>query len=200
MHPPARAEAPLVSSGDRDGIPLVDLLDRLLEKGVAASGDLVLSVAGVDLVWLSLRAVLKGIDGREAGVPASASREARVSGSAISATPRSTERVRPVARPLRSRAGADRREGEPASRLGIDQEDVDRGLVQLVLTVVELLRELMERQALRRAEGPGLSDGEVEQLGLALMRLDERMGDLKAHFGLSDADVHPRLRAVAEVS
>src|SRR5579862_6842981 len=174
---------------DRGDVPLVDLLDRLLETGVAASGDIVLSVAGIDLVWLSLRAVLKGIDGAEADLPL-----------ARGATPRAVTGQGDSGRDDYARGPRDRDRDTRARRLGIDQSDVDRGLVQLVLTVVELLKELMERQAVRRAEGPGLSDQAVEELGLALMRLDERMQGLKAHFGLTDDDVRPRLRALAEVS
>lgn len=204
MSVPAPTGAPpLPELGDRGDVPLVDLLDRLLEKGVAASGDVVLSVAGVDLVWLSLRAVLKGIDGREKSRRASVGTDAGASSTPIErvgappVNPRNVERTL-EASPARRRTGDAAPTGPP--RLGIDQEDVDRGLVQLVLTVVDLLRELMERQALRRAEGPDMSDCEVEQLGVALMRLDERMRDLKAHFGFSDTDLRPHLRDVTAVS
>jgi hypothetical protein len=71
-----------------------------------------------------------------------------------------------------------------------DRDDVARGLAQLVLTLVELLRELMERQAIRRVESGGLSDEQVERLGQALMALEERMDELKEHFGLSDEDLN----------
>ena len=75
-------------------------------------------------------------------------------------------------------------------RLQTDPATVERDLVKLVLTLVELIRQLMERQAIRRVEGGGLSDDQVEQLGLALMRLDEAMGRLKDHFGLDDRDLN----------
>jgi hypothetical protein len=74
-------------------------------------------------------------------------------------------------------------------RLDADPESVERGLAQLVLTLVELLRQLMERQALRRMEGETLTDEEVERLGLALLRLSERMDELKGVFGLTDDDL-----------
>jgi Gas vesicle protein K len=61
---------------------------------------------------------------------------------------------------------------------------------RLLLTLVELVRQLMERQALRRVEGGGLSGEQVEQLGLALLRLDEAMTRLKDHFGLDDNDLN----------
>jgi Gas vesicle protein K len=71
-----------------------------------------------------------------------------------------------------------------------DGEDVGRGLAQLVLTVVELLRQLMERQALRRVEAGGLTDDQIERLGQTLMALEQRMSELKQDFGLTDEDLN----------
>lgn len=75
-------------------------------------------------------------------------------------------------------------------RIDADPERVERGLAQLVLTLVEMLRQLMERQALRRIDGGRLSDDEVERLGLAFMKLDARMDELKNEFGLEDGDLN----------
>jgi Gas vesicle protein K len=75
-------------------------------------------------------------------------------------------------------------------RIDADPERVERGLAQLVLTLIELLRQLMERQAVRRIDHGSLDDDEVERLGLAFMRLDERMDELKHEFGLDDADLN----------
>lgn len=69
-------------------------------------------------------------------------------------------------------------------------EDVQRGLAQLVLTLVEVLRELMERQALRRMERGTLTDDEVERLGATFLALRERMDELKDVFGLTDEDLN----------
>jgi hypothetical protein len=74
-----------------------------------------------------------------------------------------------------------------------DRDDVAQGLAQLVLTLIELLRELMERQAIRRVEAGGLSEEQVERLGQALMALETRMDELKEHFGLSDEDLNLNL-------
>jgi hypothetical protein len=76
-----------------------------------------------------------------------------------------------------------------SQRLNADPEHVERGLAGLVLTIVDLLRELMERQALRRMEAGSLSDEEVERLGVAFMKLSERMDELKEEFGLTDKDL-----------
>ena len=75
-------------------------------------------------------------------------------------------------------------------RIDADPERVERGLAQLVLTLIELLRQLMERQAVRRIDHGSLTDDEVERLGLAFMRLDERMEELKREFGLEDRDLN----------
>jgi hypothetical protein len=74
-----------------------------------------------------------------------------------------------------------------------DRDDVAHGLAGLVLTLVELLRQLMERQAIRRVEAGSLSDEEIERLGQALMALEQRMEDLKAEFGLTDEDLNLNL-------
>src|SRR5688572_27888150 len=76
------------------------------------------------------------------------------------------------------------------SRVNADPENVEKGLAQLVLTLVELLRQLMERQAVRRMEGGTLTDEEVERLGTTFMLLQRRMQELKKSFGLEDADLN----------
>ena len=71
-----------------------------------------------------------------------------------------------------------------------DPRSAERGLAALVLTVVELLRQLMERQALRRVEEGSVTDEQAERLGYTLMRLDERMTELLEHFGLEPEDLN----------
>jgi hypothetical protein len=82
--------------------------------------------------------------------------------------------------------------GRPARRRRIDAdpESVERGLVSLVLTIVELLRQLMERQALRRVEQGSLTDEQVENVGRTLMALEDRMTELRDHFGLAPEDLN----------
>jgi actin-like ATPase involved in cell morphogenesis len=75
-------------------------------------------------------------------------------------------------------------------RINIDAQSVEQGLAKLVLTLIELIRRLLEKQAIRRMEGGDLSPGQVEDLGLALMKLEEKMKELKAQFGLADEDLN----------
>jgi CRISPR/Cas system-associated endonuclease Cas1 len=75
-------------------------------------------------------------------------------------------------------------------RIAADPEHVERGLAQLVLTIIELLRRLMERQAIRRVEEGGLSEEQIERLGQALMLLERRMDELIEQFGLAAEDLN----------
>jgi hypothetical protein len=75
------------------------------------------------------------------------------------------------------------------SRIDVDPKSVDQGLAKLVLTVIEFIRRLLEKQAIRRMESEGLTPEEVEQMGLALMRLEEKLEELKAQFGLAGEDL-----------
>ncbi|WP_455362566.1 gas vesicle protein K [Streptomyces sp. SYSU K21746] len=77
-----------------------------------------------------------------------------------------------------------------SSRLDLDSEQMGRDLVALVLTVVELLRQLMERQAIRRVEQGDLSDEQVDEIGTTLMLLDQRMTELCDQHGLRLEDLN----------
>jgi hypothetical protein len=77
-----------------------------------------------------------------------------------------------------------------SGRIEADPENVERGLAQLVLTIVELLRQIVERQAIRRVEAGNLDEETVERLGRTLMALESRMDELKQTFGLSDEDLN----------
>lgn len=74
-------------------------------------------------------------------------------------------------------------------RINADPEKVENGLARLALTLIELLRKVLEHQAVRRMEGGSLTDEEVERLGLALLKLSERMDELKQTFDLTDEDL-----------
>lgn len=75
-------------------------------------------------------------------------------------------------------------------RINSDAESVERDLVKLVLTIVELVRQLMERQALRRVDQGDLTAEQIEGLGTGLMRLEEAMTDLRERFDLSAEDLN----------
>jgi NTP pyrophosphatase (non-canonical NTP hydrolase) len=127
---------------------LVDLLDRLVDTGVAAGGDVTISVAGIDLIALRLKALLASVG---------------------------TEGADDLAFPRRERRRP--RRAVPA-RIETDENSLQRGLAQLVLMLVEILGELLERQAVRRMAAGSLDDEEAEKLGAAFIALHKRVDEL----------------------
>jgi hypothetical protein len=93
----------------------------------------------------------------------------------------------------------DRIEASLSRRVSADPEGLEKGLAQLVLTIIELLRQLMERQAVRRVEGGSLSETEIERLGQTFMALAERMDELKEAFGLEDQDLNLNLGPLGDL-
>ncbi|GAA4206567.1 hypothetical protein GCM10022252_68880 [Streptosporangium oxazolinicum] len=123
----------------------------------------------------------------------------RLPGDPRARDPRGTrERPRPTARRFKvtrtAPPGAAGNARGPARavrwRVNTDPEAVERDLTRLVLTLVELIRQLVERQCVRRMDQGDLSDEQVEVLGMALMRLEEAMTELCEHFGLSPSDLN----------
>ena len=181
---------------------VLELLDRVLNTGVVLVGDVTITVADIELIYLRLQLMLSSAEtARQAGWLAV--------GPHLRQTDESVSLRRLRARPRRkspmahwdtlfpddqpdAAAGAGRRQPGPRlpSQIRIDPENVRNGLVQLVLTLIELLRELLERQALRRIDGGSLTAEEIERLGLTFLRLSEEMDRLKQQFGLTDDDLN----------
>ncbi|MBI2358357.1 MAG: gas vesicle protein K [Deltaproteobacteria bacterium] len=79
--------------------------------------------------------------------------------------------------------------GRQAARLNLEAEKVEQGLAKLVLSLIELIRQLLERQAIHRMDAGSLSPEEAERLGTTLMKLEKRMQELKEHFGIDDLNL-----------
>lgn len=75
-------------------------------------------------------------------------------------------------------------------RVSADPDVVENGLARLVLSIIELIRRLLEKQALRRMDNGNLTEEEIERLGSALMKLEEKMEEMKGVFGLSGDDLN----------
>jgi hypothetical protein len=177
-------------------IELAEVLSHVLDKGVVLRGEVMLAVADVDLVRLDLGLLLTAVESviRKSGDPGARA-------PALGAQPRSPAELPSgstmesqvvdalhapsdaVVAPLETVA-----EGLPP-RLNTDPDKVENGLAKLVLTLIEVLRKVLEHQAVRRMEGGHLSDAEIERLGVALLRLNDRMQDMKGIFGLTDEDL-----------
>ena len=209
---------------------LLDLLDRLLNTGVVVDGEILLTVADIDLVYLGLKCVLASVETLEKSSSGKPPRETykrsdRTGGpeagdlsceveerpshvplqedKAPSSAEEKTQvmetkqdfRETPFFENPQAQTTQASQVSPQASRnkIKVDPEKVEKGLVKLVLTVVELLRKLMERQAIRRMEGGRLGRGKIEELGNAFLRLDEKMEELKKFFGLKDEDLNLEL-------
>jgi hypothetical protein len=178
-------------------IELAEVLSHVLDKGVVLRGEVMLAVADVDLIRLDLGLLLSAVETamRRSGDPGSRepalgaakprSRPELPSGSTMESQVVESLHAPSdaVVAPLETVA-----EGLPP-RLNTDPDKVENGLAKLVLTLIEVLRKVLEHQAVRRMEGGHLSDAEIERLGVALLRLNDRMQDMKGIFGLTDEDL-----------
>lgn len=188
---------------------VLDAVDRLLGRGAVLGGDLTLSLAGVDLIVLDLRLLLAAVETIE---QASCRRRARRPAVArVEPFPEDAARAarsRPEAEPLCGAEPANVVVGapaparqdptspaDPARRLELDPGSAERGVARLVLTVIDFIRQLLERQAIRRMEGGLVDDVAVERMGAALIALEQRVLELKDVFGLAgeelDLDLGP---------
>jgi hypothetical protein len=187
-----------VSAGDIFGderLELSELLGHVLDKGVVLKGEVMLAVADIDLIRLDLGLLLTAVQtALDREVPRTSAQTLSVGGSVpVSAASGSTMESQVVdalhapretgITPLETVA-----ENLPP-RLNTDPDKVENGLAKLVLTLIEVLRKVLEHQAVRRMEGGHLTDAEVEKLGVALLRLNDRMQDMKGIFGLADEDL-----------
>ncbi len=84
-------------------------------------------------------------------------------------------------------------------RINADPERVEQGLARLVLTLIDLLRRLLEKQAVRRIEAGTLTPEEIERMGVTFLRLEQKMGELRAHFGLSQEDLNLSLGPLGDL-
>lgn len=84
-------------------------------------------------------------------------------------------------------------------RINADEQNVEQGLAKLVLTLIEFIRQLLEKQAVRRMENGSLTDEEIERLGETFIKLDEKMAELKATFDLQDEDLNLNLGPLGDL-
>ena len=188
-------------------IALVDVVNGLLDKGTVINGQATVSLAGVDLVHVALNLLVTSVEtlrqstapplnnpsGPPSPLPAprspSPAHEAGSAGafSSVAVLPPPFERWSEPHPPaggglLMADSASVPQPQTPAER--------DQGLAGLVLALVELIRQLLERQAVRRMEGGALTEDEVERMGRALMELNGKMKELFTIFGLDETDVN----------
>ena len=162
-----------------DNVALVDVLDKVIEKGVVINGDIVIRVADIDLVYLGLRLILTSVSKLE-----------EVSGKKLSckekeATPEDIAYLQKLQREIRKAE-----ENIPKIIDASDPKKTEQGLAQLVLTLLELIRKLMEKEAYRRVKKGTLSSIEIQKLGLSLKAVQKKIKEVQAIFGIDDEDLN----------
>ena len=213
-HPRLNSNTTSKQIAENQHFTILELLDRLLDKGVVVKGEVLLSVADIDLVYLNLglllssvktveKAARKGNNGKttliswetstqgefldepqiEFGKEVSESKGGNGETAAMALPSIIDHGLQPIFKP----------------KTNIDPKNVEKGLTKLVLTLVDLIRKLMEKQAVRRMEGGFLTAGEIERMGNAFLLLDEKMEQLKKVFGLKDEDLNLDLGPLGEL-
>ncbi|MES2358762.1 MAG: gas vesicle protein GvpJ [Gemmatimonadota bacterium] len=204
-----RVGQPATLLGD-EPLDLSDLLNTVLDRGAVVHGEVTIAVADVDLIKLNIGLLLQAVATAEQRMRAPPEPSRSIAGS-FGSIPRTAapilaraergdreppalvEREQPTGQSLNSVA-----QGLP-ERINADAAGPETGLARLVLTLIEVLRKVLEHQAVRRMEGGRLTDEEVERLGLALAKLNDRMSELKRVFGLSEEDLQIDLGPLGRV-
>jgi len=188
-------------------VSLCEALDRVLNTGVVALGEVTLSVADVDLIYLGLQLVVTSIEsGRELtpanagpqlgpdspGGPPLAPGEQRPPSQAARRPPVAALPLPPAGQTVALPSGALGEGTElmagAVAKAGSNREK--NGLGQLVLTLMKVLHELLKRQALRRIEGGALTPVQTERLGVTLMNQAREIERLRKDFGLAEEDLN----------
>jgi hypothetical protein len=164
---------------NNDNVTLVDALDKVLEKGAVVNGDIVIRVADVDLVFLGLRLILTSISKAE-----------EVSGKSFSNpdkefTPEDIEYIKRLQREIKKAE-----ENIPKLINANSPKETEQGLAKLVLTLVELIRRLMEKEAFRRVKRGMLSPVEIQKLGLSLKAVKKKIKEIQAIFDIDDEELN----------
>lgn len=180
-------------SGPQRDLSLSEALDRMLHRGVSAQGNLTIGLADVDLIFLDIRLLLGAVDSIwPDGAPTQSIIEPKLPPGPVappdahteSLAPRSASRADPIQLPRDDRPmSAIERKPEGSGRSTAD------GLLRLVLTLVRVLHDVLERQAVRRMEGGRLSDAQIERLGAALFAQAQEITRLQRQFGFSEREL-----------
>jgi len=166
-------------------VTLLDALDKVLEKGVVINGDVAIRVADVDLIYLGLRILLTSIskaeemsgkNWRSFGTDYHPSREP---------TKKELEYIAKLEREIRKAEA-----NIPQLIDAKNPKETEQGVAKLVLTLVELLRRLMEREVVRRISRGSLSNIEIQKLGMTFKALEKKIEELKVVFGIEDEELN----------
>lgn len=155
-------------------IALVDAVDRVLEKGAYIGGDLILQIADIDLIYVSLRLVITSVSAEERRGGKRFGKKSVDPGKDEAYVKKMEGKIREIEKNINSLIA------KP------ETQEAEAGLSKLVLTLVELIRQLMEREAIRRVETGNLTEAEIEKIGLTFKALEKKIEELKLVFGIKD--------------
>ena len=181
----ARADAARIQSQS-----LLDVIDNVIDKGLAVDAEIVLGLADIDLIYLRVGALLAAADRVFCQPP-----KQRRKVAAPSRLPSSAPQLSTGVAPGRTRADStivarDLGSLSSASPAALAPDDTSRSVIRLVLTLVEFVRQLLERQAVRRVREQTLNAEEIERLGMALMRLEVTVHELADRHGIDTSDLN----------
>jgi len=161
-----------------DNVTLVDALDKVLEKGAVINGEVVIRVADVDLVFLGLRLILTSISKAE-----------ELSGKSFGNPGRelTSEDIEYIERLQREIRKAE--ENIPKLIDMGNPKKTEQGIAKLILTLVELIRKLLEKEAFRRVKRGTLSPVEIQKLGLSLKAVKKKIEEVQAIFGIENEEL-----------
>ena len=174
-------------------VTLIDALDKVLEKGAVIQGDVAIRVADVDLIYLGLRVLLCSISKAEEMSGKnwrSFGTDYHPNGSTSS--PRGREPTKEELQYLAKLEQEIRRAEANIPRLidAKNPKEAEQGIAKLVLTLIELLRRLMEKEAVRRISKGSLSNIEIQKLGMTFKALEKKIEELKTVFGIEDEELN----------
>ena len=159
----------------RKAVTLIDVLDRVLDKGVVVDGELVIRIADIDLIFIGLRLLVTSI-----------SRVEKLrGGNGISNRSKPTKEDLQYLQELEKEIIKAERNIPKIIDAG-NPKRAERGIAKLVLTLVEFIRKILEKEAMRRIEIGNLSDTEIQKLGLTLKALEKKIEEIKAIFGIKE--------------
>jgi len=167
----------MVDAGEK--VTLVDALDKVLEKGAVINGEVLIRLADVDLVFLGLRLILTSVSKAEE----------------LSGKTRSLSSKKPTLEELeyiKKLQGEIRRAEENIPRIidAKNPKEVEQGIAKLILTLVELIRRLLEKESFRRVKKGTLSPVEIEKLGLSLKAIGTKIREMQVLFGHADEELN----------
>ncbi|MFH1565098.1 MAG: gas vesicle protein GvpJ [bacterium] len=174
----------LAKKHKEQNVALVDVVDRLLEKGAVVQGDVAIRLADVDLVYIGLRLMVTSIS-KAASLDSAKTQERKNAKINEELTPEDIVYLNKLEEAIKKAEAA-----IPKVIDGSDAEKIEQGITRLALTVVELLRRIMEREAVRQVKMNHLTTRETQKLGMALKALAKKMEEMRTIFGLKEEDLN----------